>query len=157
FSNADVLFKGNITNWARFANTLKLKLVLKGKGKVAFANETIDAVGVLTDDAIVQPTFTKIDGKQNPMWNQWAYVASGAAVGTWGTLFVPTYFIVSFYDGDQLDDEGRANVTFANGISVPKSQLGDQDDPPTGIAPSAWVLRPTSGTISSTNYRGIGI
>jgi hypothetical protein len=157
FTAADVLFKGNVTNWARFANTLKLKLVLKGKGKVTFANETIDAVGVLTDDAIVQPTFTKIDGKQNPMWNQWAYVASGAAVGTWGTQFVPTLFIVSFYDGYKLDDEARANVTFANGLSVPKNQLGDQDDPPTGIAPSAWVLRPTSGTISATNYRGIGI
>lgn len=157
FTSADVLFGGNAMNWARFANTLKLKLVVKGKGKVTFSNEAIDAVGVLTNDAVVQPTFTKIDGKQNPMWNQWAYVASGAAVGTWGTQFVPTNYVLSFYDGYKLADEGRANVTFANGLSVPKNQLGNQDNPPTGVAPSAWVLRPVSGTISATNYRGIGI
>lgn len=157
FTTSDVLFKGSSINWARFANTLKLKLVLKGKGKVNFSNETIDPIGVLTDDAIVQPVFTKIDGKQNPMWNTWAYVASGATVGTFGTQFVPTYFILSFYDGYKLSDEARANVTFANGISVPKNQLGDQNSPPTGVSPSAWVLRPTTGSISSANYRGIGV
>lgn len=157
FTSADVLFKGDKLDWARFANTLKLKLVIKGKGQVTFASETLDAVGVLTKDAIVQPTFTKIDGKQNPMWNQWAYSASGAAVGTWGTQFIPTPFILSFYDGYKISDEARANASYANGLTVPKNQLGNQDNPPTGVAPSAWVVRPATGTISSTNYRGIGI
>ena len=157
FVNADVLFKGQALDWARFANTLKLKLVIKGKGKVSFANESIDAIGIITDDAMVQPTFTKMDGKQNPMWNQWAYTASGASVGTWGTQFIPTHFVLSFYNGGKITDEDRADVTFANGVAVPKNQLGNQDNPPTGVAPSAWVLRPTTGTISATNYKGIGI
>ncbi|WKK58156.1 MULTISPECIES: SusD/RagB family nutrient-binding outer membrane lipoprotein [unclassified Sphingobacterium] len=157
FTNGDIVFKGNATNWARLANTLKLKLVIKGKGKVTFASEAIDAVGLITDDVQVQPGFAKLDGKQNPMWNTWAYVASGTSVGTWGTQFIPTYFVIGFYDGYKIDDIERAKVTFANGLSVPKNQLGYQEDPPTGVAPSAWVLRPTSGTISATNYRGIGV
>lgn len=158
FNAADVLFDGDAENWARFANTLKLKLVLKGQGKVTFANPGIDAIGVLEDDALVNPGFTKIDGKQNPMWNTWAYAASGNAVGTWGTQFIPTYYVMSFYDGSKLNDEARADVSFANGIGAPKNQLGVQDPtPPVGLAPSTWVLRPTSGTISATNYRGIGI
>jgi len=157
FTTADVLFSGKMQNWAQFANTLKLKLVIKGKGKVSFANETIDPIGVLVDDAIVQPTFTKIDGKQNPMWNTWAYLASGAAVGGFGTQFIPTEFVLTFYDGYKLDDEVRADVTFANGISVPKNQLGNTDNVPVGLAPSSWVLRPNNGSISATNYNGIGI
>lgn len=157
FTSADVMFGANTTNWARFANTLKLKLVIKGKGKVTFANETIDAVGVLTDDAIVQPVFTRIDGKQNPMWNTWAYNAAGQAVGTSGTQFIPTDFVLTFYDGYKLNDPERANVTFANGLAVPTNQLGDENNPPVGVAPSSWVLRPTVGSISSTNYRGVGI
>lgn len=158
FVGGDPLFKGDPAKWARLANTLKLKLVVKAKGKATFANETIDAtVGLLTDDAIVNPVFTKIDGKQNPMWNQWAYAASGAAVGLVGTQFIPTFYIMSFYDGNKLDDEARANVTFGNGISAPKNQLGDLSVSATGLAPSTWTLRPTSGTISATNYRGIGI
>jgi hypothetical protein len=157
FNSADVIFKGNLTNWARLANTLKLKLVVKGEGLVTFANQTIDAIGVLTDDAIVQPVFTKIDGKQNPMWNTWAYNAAGAGVGTFGTQFIPTDFVLSFYDGYKLTDPGRAEVSFANGLSVPTNQLGDEDNPPGGLAPSSWVLRPNTGTISATNYRGVGI
>jgi len=161
FTNADVLFEGDKTNWARFANTLKLKLVVKGKDKVAFASEAIDAVGVLTDDAIVQPGFTRIAGKQNPMWNRWAYSAAGQAVGTWGIQFIPTPFVLGFYDGSKIADTVRADVTFASGLSVPKNQLGDEGTPsnpsPSGLAPNSWVLRPTSGGISATNYRGIGI
>lgn len=160
FNSGDVLFKGEANRpikWAQFANTLKLKLIVKGKGKVDFANETIDAVGVLTNDAIVNPGFTKIDGKQNPMWNTWAYLASGASVGTWGTQFLPTYFAMSFYDGEKLDDEARANLTYGNGLNAPQNQLGDLTIEDPGLSPSTWVLRPTSGTISATNYRGYGI
>lgn len=157
FSSADVMFGADMTDWARFANTLKLKLVIKGEGLVTFANQSIDAVGVLTDDAIVQPVFTRIDGKQNPMWNTWAYNAAGQAVGTFGTQFIPTDFVLTFYDGYKLSDAARANVIFANGLSVPSNQLGDENSPPTGVAPSAWVLRPTTGTISATNYRGVGV
>jgi len=158
FTNADVLFGGDAMDWARFANTLKLKLVVKGDSKATFANKAIDAaVGVLTDDAIIQPGFTRMDGKQNPMWNQWAYSAAGAAVGTWGVQFVPTPFVLAFYDGYKIDDATRANVTFANGVNVPKNQLGNQSNPPRGLAPNSWVLRPLSGDIDANNYRGIGI
>ncbi|HBW82151.1 MAG TPA: hypothetical protein DEF78_21460 [Sphingobacterium sp.] len=62
-----MIFKGDNTSWAKFANTLKLRLVLRAGSKAAFANKTIDPIGVITDDVIVQPGFTKIAGKQNPM------------------------------------------------------------------------------------------
>ncbi|HBI87402.1 MULTISPECIES: SusD/RagB family nutrient-binding outer membrane lipoprotein [Sphingobacterium] len=157
FKTADVIFKGNTTSWAKFANTLKLRLVLRAGSKATFANKTIDNIGVIESDVIVQPVFTKISGKQNPMWNTWAYGADNAAVGTWGTQFIPTNYIMAFYDGFKISDSERASLVFANGISTNKNQLGNVDNPPTGVAPSAWVMRPVSGTISGTNYRGLGV
>ncbi|WP_293904584.1 SusD/RagB family nutrient-binding outer membrane lipoprotein [Sphingobacterium sp. UBA5670] len=157
FKTADVIFKGNTTSWAKFANTLKLRLVLRAGSKATFANKTIDNIGVIESDVIVQPVFTKIAGKQNPMWNTWAYGADNAAVGTWGTQFIPTNYIMAFYDGFKISDSERASLVFANGISTNKNQLGNVDNPPTGVAPSAWVMRPVSGTISGTNYRGLGV
>jgi len=157
FKNGDVLFAGNSLNWAKLANTLKLKLVVKGKGKVTFANETIDGIGILTTDAIVNPKFAKIDGKQNPMWQLWAYSASGSGPGGWGTQFLPTPFIMAFYDGSKIVDEGRADLIYADGIGSPKNQLGDLSVTAIGIAPSTWVLHPENGDISASNYVGYGV
>lgn len=159
FNSSDVIFGGDETSWAQFANTLKLKLIIKGQGKVTFATTTVDAVGIIEDDVIVNPTFTRIDGKQNPMWNLWAYSAAGNAVGTWGTQFIPTHFVLAFYDGYKISDDERAAVTFANGLSVPKNQLGVQNNPnpPTGLAPTSWVLRTSAGTIGANDYTGIGL
>lgn len=156
FEVADIIFGGDTELWAQFANTLKLRLVLRSNGKATFENKTIDAIGVLEDDVLVQPGFAKIAGKQNPMWNTWAYSGDGAAVGTWGTQFIPTPYIMAFYDGFKLLDDTRADLVFANGISTNKNQLGNTIGAPSGISPSAWVIRPNSGSLSSSNYSGIG-
>ena len=157
FTSADILFSGNAGNWAKFANSLKLRMTLRAGDKASFENKMIDDIGVLDIDAIINPGFTRIDDKQNPTWNNWAYLASGNAVGVRGTQFIPTLYLLSFYDGFKLSDEQRADLSFANGISVNKNQLGNTTNAPTGIAPSAWVLRPITGAISATNYRDKGL
>lgn len=52
---------------------------------------------------IVQPGYTKIAGKQNPQWEFFAYTAADA-VQTRGGQYVPTPYILSFYDGTKLVD-----------------------------------------------------
>lgn len=157
FAPTDVIFDGNGEKWAKFANTLKLKLVIRAGSNANFANKTIDAIGVIADDVIVNPGYSKTDGKQNPMWNTWAYAASGTAVGTWGTQFIPTPYVMAFYDGSKLTDATRANLVYTNGITTNKNQLGVTTGAPTGVTPSAWVQKPASGTISATNYKGTGV
>ncbi len=153
FATADPLFNGNLGKWAAFAQTLKLKLVLKGQGKVTFSNTTFDStVGFLTEDAIVQPVYAKTDNKQNPMWNAWAYSASGTAVGA-ASQYAPSAYIMTFYNGTKLADQARANVTYITGTSTPTNQLGyQQADAGRGQAPSSWFR----GT-SSTAFEKIGI
>jgi len=153
FVAADPLYAGSAAKWAQLANTLKLKLVLKGKGKVAFTNTTFDAtVGFITADAIVQPGYTKVEGKQNPEWNRWAYTAANAVVAA-ASNYAVTPWIMTFYNGTKITDAARANVVFKSGTTTAVNRLGYQlSDAGRGASPSSWFR----GT-SSTTYDKIGI
>ncbi|MBE8713128.1 SusD/RagB family nutrient-binding outer membrane lipoprotein [Sphingobacterium hungaricum] len=161
FAGADILFnsseddyelKDQSENWAKFANTIKLRMLLKAKDKVAFTKTALDDIGFLTFDAIVNPGFAKDDGKQNPMWNSWAYNFAGTAVGA-ASQYAITPYIRGYYDGSKISDVGRANLTYKTGITIPVNQLGyQQSDAGRGQAPSSWFR----GT-NATNYEGKGI
>jgi len=152
FATADPLFAGDPVKWAQFAQTLKLKLVVRAGSKVAFTNSNFDsAVGFLTQDAVVQPGYVKQDGKQNPMWNAWAYSYSGAAVGS-ASQYAPTPWIVAFYDGTKLIDPARKGVVYKAATPV-VNQLGYQgSDAGRGASPSSWFR----GT-NATTFEKIGI
>lgn len=152
FATSDPLFAGDPVKWAQFAQTLKLKLIIRAGSKVAFTNTTFDGgVGFLTQDAIVQPGYVKQEGKQNPTWNSWAYTFSGAAVSA-ASQYPPTPWIVSFYNGTKLRDAARLAVVFKAPVPV-VNQLGYQgSDAGRGAAPSSWF----KGTNAST-FDKIGI
>jgi len=146
FVSADPLFKGNITRWLQFANTIKLRLILRSNGKVTFSNTSFNAAGFLKDDALVNPGYAKIDGKQNPMYSSWAYSAAGGSVSV---AYIPTPYILAFYNGNKILDEARAKLVFKNGLAVPVNQLGYQgDDAAKGLTPSAWFIGTNATTLA---------
>ncbi|RBQ05865.1 SusD/RagB family nutrient-binding outer membrane lipoprotein [Pedobacter miscanthi] len=158
FKGADVMFGSSssttveITRWIQLANTLKLRLILRGGTKVAFTNKTFDAAGFLTDDAQVNPGYGKVSGKQNPGWNGFTYSFAGAAVAA-GAQYTPTPFIMGFYNGSKLSDVARANVVYKSGTATATNQLGNQlATAGRGAVPNSWFR----GT-SSTSYESIGI
>jgi hypothetical protein len=68
----DIMFKGDMSQWAKFANTLKLRFLLResnviGDAAKAEIAKTAD-IGYLTKDAMVNPGFLNSSGKQNPLW-----------------------------------------------------------------------------------------
>jgi Starch-binding associating with outer membrane len=75
---SDVMFGGNKTLWEQFANTVKLRVLLR---QVPNGNQTYVATeiakivqqgsGFLTQDALVQPGFSSLPTKQNPFWNDY--------------------------------------------------------------------------------------
>jgi hypothetical protein len=152
FKSSDPLFKGDINQWIRFANTIKLRLILRANGKVQFSNTTFNSLGFLTADAIVNPGYTKIDGKQNPTWSTWAYDAAGTPP-TAASQRIPTPYILTYYDGNKVSDAVRVDLVFNKGVAVPTNQLGYQgDDAKKGPTPSAWFV----GS-DAKNYDNIGI
>ncbi|UKT63406.1 SusD/RagB family nutrient-binding outer membrane lipoprotein [Pedobacter mucosus] len=163
FRTADVMFNGSTAaaetvRWIQLANTIKLRLIIRAGSKVAFTNRTFDAAGFLTDDAVVNPGYARVDGKQNPTWNSFAYTFANAAIGA-GVQYVPTPYIATFYNGVKLADPGRAAVVYRAGIitgTTPTgklNQLGNQlATAGRGETPNSWFR----GT-NATNYESIGI
>jgi hypothetical protein len=123
----DVLFGGNMTSWIKLANTIKLKLMVRGRGKVTFGSTAFDPAGFLTTDALVNPGFKNDNGRQNPKWGSWAWDYAGNAINK---AWMPSVFALSFYDGTKINDWRRGVVTylnFWNGTSKITNQLGYED------------------------------
>ena len=90
---ADVMFGGNMTEWAKFANTLKLRLCIRESTKLkGTPDETTliasvqatEAVGYIdnTFSASVNPGYTLNDangGQESPLWSYFATNQSGVA------------------------------------------------------------------------------
>ena len=108
-AGSDIIFAGDMTEWKKLANTLKLRLLIRGAGKVDFANTSFSSDGFLTADAFINPGYTRDNGKQNPEWNNWAYGSTGSATNK---AWMPSQFIFGFYDGHSLTDSSRGRVTY---------------------------------------------
>jgi hypothetical protein len=72
-ATSDVLFGGNNTSWIQFANTLKLRILIRESqvtSDAAFIQSEIANIngGFLTADAAVNPGYSNNSGQQNPVW-----------------------------------------------------------------------------------------
>lgn len=144
-SSADIIFKGNMTRWIEFANTLKLKLYVFGHGKSVFTgNPTFTAEGFLKDDVLVNPGYQKLDGKQNPTWNTYHSAYTQAAQLGYGRQYLPNRFALTFYDGNKISDAGRGSVTYRLWPNVATNYMGN--------TPTPDNLPTVSGTLGSSPF-----
>lgn len=156
-SATDPLFGGNMTKWKQLANTVKLRIIIRGGDKVAFANRTFTSDGFLTEDAVVQPGYTKVAGKLNPVYSRTYDVAGAQVPGLWQQR-VPSYFVLGFYDGNKISDKYRGNLVYRSYPSPGVNMLGrdPQDESAAKVkSPNDWYV--AIGSPSATNYAGIGI
>jgi hypothetical protein len=131
--NSDVLFNGDMTKWIQFANTIKLRLIIRAGDKVNFSDKSFNAAGFLAEDALVNPGYTRDNGRQNPAWESWGFGYTGSAANK---AWMPTTFILGFYDGHKLDDNGRGAAIYYEYPNTGTNQLGhegnDIESSPTG-------------------------
>lgn len=120
---ADILFKGDETKWKQLANTIKLRLLLRANGKVSFANTTFSGDGFLTSDALINPGYVRDNAKQNPKWNTWAFSYTGTPGNK---AWMPTTWIMAFYNGVKMTDPGRGYALYYQYPSTPTNQLGNE-------------------------------
>ncbi|MEN8193805.1 MAG: SusD/RagB family nutrient-binding outer membrane lipoprotein [Bacteroidota bacterium] len=71
----DTMFGGNMTMWKKFANTVKLRILVRqsdvsdaGYIKGEFTNIASEGSGFITDDITVQLGYVNEDNKMNPKW-----------------------------------------------------------------------------------------
>lgn len=158
-ASSDPLFGGNMTKWKQFANTLKLRMLIRVSGVPTLADfaqkgiKSIDtSIGFISDDAIVNPGYVK--DKPNPLWNSWAYSTTGTLSNSSRTA---TKFAFGFYKGQKLTDNGRGMVIYKNfETNTPVNQLGNEVDSPTVVTNySTWYTGVFGSASSISNSLGI--
>lgn len=128
------------TKWIQFANTIKLRLLIRIQNVSSLAatfNAQKTKLSAFTDadfiaaDVMVQPGYTKQTGKQNPAYNAYAYDAVGNQAQT---STIPTWYADSFYDQATLYDPTRQGLLYQTTSGF--NQLGytgsDAANAPTG-------------------------
>ena len=147
--NSDVMFgkagsvDAQMKLWKQFANTLKLRILLRGNGKVTFSNKTFSQEGFLTQDALINPGYNKDNGRQNPKWNTWAYDYTGAdATKSW----MPNKFVFAFYN-NKLIDPKRGAAIYYKYPTTGTNQLGFEDNNSVEASPggSFWYPQHSKG------------
>jgi hypothetical protein len=131
----------NMDQWKRFANSIKLRLLVKmtdAPETVAFAATQFASfnttLGLITDDAVVQPGYTKQGGRLSPVYNS---LAADENNNRRVTSVLPTIYAYGFYDNGKLSDEGRGSVIYRSYPNTQRNQLGEDNltedvIPPTG-------------------------
>jgi len=84
----DIIFQGNMTNWKKFANTLKLRLIIRQSNLSNFSTIAADMSTTLkegfldgTTEATANPGYTLNDaygGQESPFWLSYGTSATGA-------------------------------------------------------------------------------
>lgn len=152
---ADPMFGGDMNRWMRFANTVRLRMLIKMAGVPALQTYTTPAfaatnttIGFLQEDAIVQPGYEKTT-RPNPVYNSIGFDPAGAVTTT---SRLPTIWMYSFYNGVKLTDPGRGKVIYRDFPSSRINQLGDESDgiPTASADGSAWITGNKDG-----NYLGV--
>jgi hypothetical protein len=153
--STDPMFGGNMNLWKQFAQTVKLRMLIKMAGVPAHAAYATAefaklnaSIGYLTVDALVQPGYEKTN-RPTPVYSSLGFSTTGTNVTT---SRIPTKWIFSFYNGTKLSDGGRGSVIYRSFPSTPTNQMGDES---TGVpaalsAGSAW----NTGT-NATNNLGV--
>lgn len=101
----DVMFRGNRTLWIKFANTIKLRGLIRQSeaDNTAFINAEIQKIksegtGFLGagESALVQPGYLTTAGKLNPFWENYYRNVQGVSTGNHVDIR-PTVFLVDQY------------------------------------------------------------
>lgn len=132
--------------WQRFANTLKLKMLVRiDADAAAFNDADFTSAGFLTNDAIVDPGYEL--NRPNPEWATWGRTIAGALSNS---SRIPTTFSLGFYNGAKIDDVNRGRTIYVNFPATPSNQLGNEvGNPPIVSGQVTWA--------GSGAYAGLGV
>ncbi|GAB3497608.1 SusD/RagB family nutrient-binding outer membrane lipoprotein [Spirosoma knui] len=146
FTGSDIVFGGNVTRWTQFANSLKMRILIRQSrvaGREAYIKTEVNKIvtegsGFITgiDVGVGGPSFyLATAGKLNPVYDRWGYDANGAkrALNNYPR---PTQFLVNSLKaaGDTLR---LKRIAYANG--------GENASTP-GVSTQKEVMANYSGT-----------
>lgn len=140
----DIVFGGNMTKWKQFANSLKLRILMRESQTNDATLNTYVATqmaalqsatdGFILTDVIAQPSYAQSTGQQNPFFDTFGQTSAGTNA-TLRLYQVPTRYVLSLYEATQDPRESQlyqiGSVT-TNGTATPTfvgANLGDPSPP----------------------------
>ena len=168
-TSADIVFKGNTTSWIRFANSLKLRILIRQSrvaGRSAYITAEINKAAATTEgfltpglDVTSNPGYVGSAGKTNPIYDKWGYTATGTTQAL-GRYPRPTDFL--FAQLKATDDTFRLKRLFypvggestTPGVPVAADVVSNYKSVPYGAA-SGFLSQNTSPLGPALIQRGV--
>lgn len=121
----DIMFAGNMTRWIKFANTLKLRILLRQSEMTdratyitaEIAKITAEGSGFLNagESAQVNPGYVASSGKLNPFWESYYLTAAGAITNNYKATR-PTEYVLTKYDANADPRKAQMYNTLTGGV-----------------------------------------
>lgn len=150
--SSDVLFGSDMDMWKKFANTIKLRLIVRSNGKATISNKTFNAIGFLDEDALVNPGYVRDNNRQNPAWSSWAF---SNTLSAGNKAWMPNKFVFAFYNGQKLEDPYRGKAIYYQWPSTPTNQLGHEGNDVIASPPGSFWYPGTDRTVDPGKSTGI--
>jgi Starch-binding associating with outer membrane len=152
----DIMFGGNMAQWAQFANTAKLRILMNltqtptGPALITSELAGLTPTSFLSpgEDAVVQPGYSNGSGtQQTPMWVNFGWTTSGGAQNNENYLVACSY-VVNFWN--TTNDSLRPPQVFClNGSGIVRGRaFGSQDateTSPSVVSLVGYPANPPSG------------
>lgn len=146
-ATSDVLFHGNNTLWIQFANTLKLRILIRQSQVTSnatfiqseLAKITANNSGFLSTDAAVNPGYANNTGQQNPVWGFYVTLTGLPVSGGHADLWKASQYAI---DWMQTNNDPRNQYIYSldsggKGSTYLGSILGAINNPP-GVDASSF-------------------
>ncbi len=145
---SDVMYGGNMTNWLKFANTLKLRLAIRQSNvsaKTAALKAAVAATASIgyidgTNGGVVNPGYLNNDangGQQSPIWLNYGYTQNGGAQAN-NQQYQANSYAVNFFTANNDPRRNQVYQTLDAAGTIGSTPFGGTT-PPT---PSASKLGP---------------
>lgn len=155
----DIMFKGDMDKWLKFANTVKLKYLIResnviGAGGGAELAKT-NSIGFITEDANVNPGYLNTAGKQTPLWASFATDPGGALVSDGYKYLRAGGAALNFLKGN---NDPRLFYIYApaNGMSPDNTNFSKLDDTASKYTGVYYGDRPTATSLGTNKTSGLG-
>jgi hypothetical protein len=148
----DVVFNGSMARWKAFANSLRLRILLRMSSTNDAARNTYVSTemrtlqtfaattaggGFIDRDVVVQPTYTANTNQQNPFYDRYGFAAGATRAQAEYSYIVPTNYIIRQYTSNsdprvtQLYRNGQRNIagTTTATVGIVGSDLGEANPP----------------------------
>jgi hypothetical protein len=128
--NNDIMFGGDMSRWAEFANTLKLRYLIRQSNIITATAAQAEiaktaSVGYLTTDAMVNPGYLNSAGKQNPIWASYGVDPGGSLYSDGYNYLRGGAAAVNFYKDNS---DARLFYVYAPDNSAPNTSAFFQTD-----------------------------